>query len=67
MTNNHVLDENDIQPGQTITFSINNDYKYYNILLDNNRKTYTDKSYDITIIEIKKEDNIDGNSFFELD
>ena len=46
MTNHHVLNEKDIGPGQTINFSINNDYKEYNVLIDNNRKTYTDEYYD---------------------
>ena len=67
MTNNHVLDINDIQANQTIKFSIDNDYKEYDILIDNKRKAYTNESYDVTIIEIKKEDKIEENSFFELD
>ena len=36
MTNNHVLMDKDIQLGQTINFSINNDEKKFNILIDNN-------------------------------
>ena len=36
-------------------------------MIDNERKTYSNKSYDVTIIEIKKDDNIDRKSFFELD
>ena len=67
MTNNHVLPEKDIQPGQKIKFSINNDWKEYNILIDNTRKTYTNKSYDVTIIEIKEKDEIDEKSFFNID
>ena len=67
MTNNHVLNENDIQPGQTIKFSLNNDFKDYKILIDEERKTYTNKAYDVTIIEIKKDDKIDQKSFFDLD
>ena len=55
MTNNHVLKEEDIQPGNTIKFSINNNYQEYNILIDNTRKVFTNKSCDVTIIEIKKE------------
>ena len=58
MTNNHVLNSEDILPGQTIKFSINNDFKDYKILIDSKRKTYTNKSYDVTIIEIKKDDGI---------
>ena len=67
ITNNHVLNSNDILLGNTIKFSINNDYKYYNILIDERRYTYSNKSYDVTIIEIKKEDKIDNNNFFDLD
>ena len=67
MTNNHVLKTDDIQPDKTIKFSINNDDRLYKILIDNSRKTYTDVSYDVTIIEIREEDKIDENSFFELD
>ena len=67
MTNNHVLNEKDIQPGQTINFSINNEGQNYSILIDNRRKIYTNESYDVTFIEIKKEDLIDEKSFFDLD
>ena len=67
MTNNHVLNQQDIQPGQVIKFTIDNDYKEFNILIDNNRKTYTDESYDVTIIEIKEEDDVNEKSFFDLD
>ena len=67
MTNNHVLDINDIQPGQIINFSLDNDYKDFQIIIDNSRETYTNKDYDVTIIEIKKEDKIDEKSFFDLD
>ena len=66
MTNNHVLNINAIQPGQIINFSINNDEKEFNILMDN-RKTYTNESFDVTIIEIKEDDTIDEKSFFDLD
>ena len=38
-----------------------------NILIDKGRKTYTNKEYDITIIEIKEHDGIDGDSFLEID
>jgi hypothetical protein len=65
LTNNHVLNLNDIQPGQTINVTIDNDDKEFSI--DNNRKTYTNESFDVTIIEIKEEDGIDEKSFFYLD
>ena len=51
MTNNHVLNIDDIQTGQTIKFSLENDSKEYNIIIDNERKRYTNKTYDVTIIE----------------
>ena len=50
ITNYHVLNENDIKPGQMIRFSMNNDCKDYKILIDKERKAYTDKDYDVTII-----------------
>ena len=67
MTNYHVLEPKDIQPGKIIEFSLDNDLKKFKILMDNERKTYSNKSYDVTIIEIKKDDNINRKSFFELD
>ena len=67
MTNNHILNKNDIQPGKTIEFSIDNDMKLYRILIDNTRKTYTDEYNDVTFIEIIEDDKIDEQSFFDLD
>ena len=67
MTNNHVLDKDDILPNKTIKFSINDGKKEYKIEIDNSRKTYTNKEYDVTIIEIKENDNLDQNSFFDID
>ena len=67
MTNNHVLEENDIKPGKKINFTIDNDNKELSIIIDNTRKTYTNESYDVTIIEIKEEEEIEEKSFFNLD
>ena len=67
MTNIHVLNIDDIKPGQSIKFSINNDYKEYEILIGNTRKKYTNEDYDVTIIEIKEDDKIDEKSFFDID
>ena len=67
MTNNHVLEENDIKPGKKINFTIDNDNKELSIIIDNTRKTYTNESYDVTIIEIREEDKIDEKSFFNFD
>ena len=67
ITNNHVLNKNDIKPGNLINISLDNDSKYYKILIDESRLTYTNESYDVTFIEIKEDDKLNENSFFELD
>ena len=68
ITNYHILEQQDILPGQYIEFSINNG-KIYKIFIDEHRKTYINKEpYDITIIEIKKnKDGLDPNVFLEID
>ena len=65
ITNNHVLNEKDIMIDNIINISLNNEKIFKEIKIDSNRKTYTNKNLDITIIEIKKEDNI--NNFLLLD
>ena len=54
ITNNHVLNEEDIQNGKEFTLSINNEEEYKTIIIDDTRKKYTSKEYDITLIEIKE-------------
>ena len=66
MTNNHVLGENDIINGKSVKFTINNDEKEINILVDNSRLVYTNKIFDITIIEIKKNE-IEYIDFLDID
>ena len=51
--------------GNIINISLNNEKIFKEIKIDNNRKTYTNKNLDITIIEIKDEDNI--NNYLSLD
>ena len=51
ITNNHVLNGNDIDDNKEITFSINNKVKY--IKIGKTRKKYTSEEFDTTIIEIK--------------
>ena len=66
ITNNHVLNENDIDNNKIIKLMINNKVK--KIEIDNSRKKYTnsDKNIDITIIVIRP--NNDGiYNFLELD
>ena len=66
-TNNHILKKSDIKIGKRIECSINNEKKKFNIVIDNSRKVFTHKNYDITFIEIKKEDGIKDDSFLEID
>ena len=65
ITCHHILDENSISIGTKIKIEFQKDY--YSLLIDNSRKKYTNKSKDITIIEIKRNDNIKNNSFLEID
>ena len=65
ITSNHILNENNIKNGETIKFSLQNNQIEKKIIIDNTRKTYTNKELDTTIIEIKPTDEI--NSFLEID
>ena len=67
ITNNHVLNHKGIMSGNYIILSMNNDSIHFNIYIDNSRKTFTNEIYDITIIEIKKEDRLKGYSLLEID
>ena len=66
ISNNHVLNEDDIQNNKKIEFTINDDRKSRSIKIDKNRIKYTNEELDVTIIEIKpKEDKIDN--FLDID
>ena len=67
LTNNHVLNKDSILPGKMIYISMNNERKKFKIKLDKERKVYTSEKYDITMIQIKKKDNLNTNIFFEID
>ena len=69
ITNNHILEQKNIAPGKKIEISLINhkDEINYNIYINEQRKTYTNKDYDVTIIEIKQNDNIDKDSFLDID
>ena len=70
ITNNHLLNENNIQNDEIIEFTMynkeENSYKDFSIKIDNSRKRYTNSEIDITIIELKpEEDNI--KYYLEID
>ena len=68
ITNNHMLNEDDIADKKNVFITINNEKENKSIYIDESRKKYTSSKFDITIIEIKiKEDNIDINNFLEID
>ena len=65
ITNNHVINKNILNENNKridIDIQEENNRKKLNL---NNRIKYTNKEYDISIIEIKEEDEI--NNFLELD
>ena len=66
ITNNHILDKNDIKNNDKITIYLNYDKKVSIIEINNERKRYTDIELDITIIEIYEKDHI-NNEFLYLD
>ena len=66
ITNNHIIDEDYIKENKEIEIALNNGKIKRTIILNNNRKIYTNKFYDTTIIEIDSEkDKI--NHFMEID
>ena len=67
ITNNHVLNEDDLKNDNIIKYTLKDDEEIREIILDNNkRKIYTSKELDISFIEIKEnEDNI--NEYLEID
>ena len=66
ITNNHVINEETLNNmNEQILFMINKDSRFKEINNITNRMKYTNKEYDITIIEIKEEDEI--KEYLELD
>ena len=65
ITNHHVLNENFLnKENENINLYIEEDHEFKRIKL-NNRLKYTDKIFDVTIIEIKDDDDI--HDLLELD
>ena len=66
VTNNHILNFNDIQNGNKISFSWENGKYKKTITINNSRKVYTSKKdYDTTFIQILENDGI--QNFLEID
>jgi len=62
-----ILNYDSFVGGQIIEFTMDEDKLSYKISFDNSRIAYTSHKYNITIIEIKENDNLDINSFLKLD
>jgi len=66
ITCNHILSKDEIKIGQVIIISFNNENEYFKITIDESTRIYTDKKYDITIIEIRR-NKYREISFLEID
>ena len=66
ITNHHVINDK-INNYYEIIFPKNNQHKAIKLFFDESRRFYTNRDYDITIIEIKEKDNIDLDSYLEID
>ena len=67
ITNNHIINEDDIKNNKIVIVYLNNDKIEKTIKIDNNRLRYTNKKLDITIIEIKENKDKLNNKYLELD
>ena len=65
MTNYHVLNEKSLEENKKLNLLLNDEKEILKIDLEIKRKTYFNKDYDITIIELKDEDRIED--YLELD
>ena len=67
ITNSKILEKDDIFNGKKINFYLKSHKEKISILIDDNRKIYKGEKFDITIIEVKEDDGLDIQYFFELD
>ena len=65
ITNNHIINEEVLQEGIPINIGIDNNRENRIISIKNDRKVYTNRETDITIIEIIEKDGI--TNFLKLD
>ena len=62
---NNIVDNKELKDGKKIYF--NKEKTIYEIIIDSSRKTFTDKKYNITFIEILEKDKINIDSFLYFD
>ena len=67
ITNNHVIGEDYFYRGKKIEISIDDDKNIFQLKENYYRKIYSNELFDVTIIEIMKEDNISMDDFWEVD
>ena len=67
ITNYHVIKEDDLKISKKVKFSLDNEEIHFEIEISENRKFYSNEKYDVTIIEIQNKDNLDLNTFLEID
>ena len=67
ITNNFVINRDDILNNKSISIYLNIDKKIKTIKLDDNRTIYTNEKFDITIIEIKEKEDKLNNKYLEFD
>ena len=67
ITNKHVLEEKHILINKEIKFSLKDNKFPYTIKIDDLRLTYTNSNYDTTMIQIRDTDNLDTNTFLDVD
>ena len=65
MTDKNLLNDDNITKMKILEFTMHR--RLFKISLDINRIIYFSQKYNITIIEIKENDNLDINSFLEID
>lgn len=65
ITNYHIIDHKFLEENKKIELSLNNDKQMKIINLEEKRIIYINKQFDITLIEVKEQDNI--KNFLKLD
>ena len=67
ITSDFFIDENDFVIGNKINISLNEGRISKEIIIEENRKNFTDKECGISFIEIKSKDGIKKESFLDID